>query len=97
MWIDRKRRSGMTDFFKRRSFLGLQGTTLLGAASASATQNALSTSPQGAPPPLPQEGQGVFNVISFGAAGTGLVKDTAAIQKAIDACNSARGGFALSS
>jgi hypothetical protein len=38
-------------------------------------------------------GRSVFNVRDFGAAGNGEAKDTAAIQKAIDACSHARGGL----
>ncbi len=38
---------------------------------------------------------GVFDVRSFGAVGDGKVKDTRAIQAAIDACSAAGGGFVL--
>jgi polygalacturonase len=39
------------------------------------------------------DGRLIFNVRQFGAGGDGKTKDTAPIQKAIDACNAARGGI----
>lgn len=40
-----------------------------------------------------REGRLIFNVGQFGAMGNGKDKDTAAIQKAVDACFDARGGL----
>ena len=42
---------------------------------------------------LPPAGQTVFNVRSFGAIGDGVAKDTAAIQRAIDAAERSGGGI----
>ncbi|WP_321473990.1 glycoside hydrolase family 28 protein [uncultured Paludibaculum sp.] len=39
-------------------------------------------------------GRRTFDVTAFGATGNGQTKDTAAVQKAIDACTEARGGVA---
>ena len=56
---------------------------VLGDATKNASTNALSTLPS----PRPQ-----FNVREFGARGDGMVKDTAACQRALDACAQAGGG-----
>ena len=48
---------------------------------------------QPSPAPVDPQGRHTFDVRAFGAAGDGKAKDTAAIQKAIDACNDARGGI----
>ena len=47
---------------------------------------------QPAPPPA---GPATFNVRDFGATGDGRTKDTAALQKALDACAAAGGGTVL--
>ncbi len=61
---------------------GSAASTMHGAAGK--TADALPGDPAGRP---------TFNVRDYGAAGNGEAKDTAAIQKAIDACNHAGGGI----
>jgi polygalacturonase len=39
--------------------------------------------------------QAIFNVVEFGASGEGKAKDTAALQKALDACAASGGGIVL--
>ncbi len=45
--------------------------------------------------PDKNSGAGVYNIRDFGAAGDGKTLDTAAVQKAIDACNKDQGGIVL--
>ncbi len=59
--------------------------TLAGFAALAADTNAPTTQPP----------QSEFNIREFGAKGDGLTKDTAAIQKALDACVTAGGGTVL--
>jgi hypothetical protein len=71
----------------RRRMLGLAG----GAALAGRL-GAAATAEQAAGNPAEPYGR-LFDVRSYGAAGNGAAKDTAAIQKAIDACHDAGGGI----
>jgi polygalacturonase len=71
----------------RRRMLGLTG----GAALAGRL-GAAATAEQAAGSPAEPYGR-LFDVKSYGAAGNGEAEDTAAIQKAIDACHDARGGI----
>ena len=62
-----------------------------GAAAAVTQAPAAGSQPSSAP--VDPQGRHTFDVRAFGAAGDGKAKDTAAVQKAIDACNDARGGI----
>jgi len=68
----------------RRRLLGMAGLAALGSAAVSFPVAAQENSK------LPV--QQFFNVKDFGATGDGVTLDTAALNKAIDACNSAGGG-----
>jgi len=73
------------EVFERRHLFGLAGRTAFAGAllswSGAAQEFRMA------------DGRLIFNVRQFGAGGDGKTKDTAPIQKAIDACNAARGGI----
>jgi polygalacturonase len=65
---------------------------LAGGAALAGRLGAAATAQQAVGNPAEPYGR-LFDVRSYGAAGNGDAKDTAAIQKAIDACHDARGGI----
>jgi hypothetical protein len=71
----------MPNPFDRRQVFGLGGAAMVAALSQHAAAETT------------REGRLVFNVSQFGATGNGKDKDTAAIQKAVDASFDARGGL----
>jgi len=68
-------------FFDRRQVLRVGGAAMLASFSQRAAAEER------------REGRLLFDVTRYGAVGNGKVKNTAAIQKAIDACADARGGL----
>ena len=86
----------MTDLyqFDRRHLLGLAARTAFATASFAVPGQAahdLSRSPN--KESRAPDGRLIFSVREFGAAGDGVAMNTVAIQTAIDACSSARGGI----
>ena len=62
---------------------------LLATSSVSAAEPAVTT------PPSLAANHAIFNVVDFGTTGEGKVKDTAALQKALDTCAASGGGTVL--
>jgi polygalacturonase len=71
--------------YERRHLFGLVARTAFAGAALAQTAPAQETR-------MP-DGRLIFSVRQFGAAGDGKTKDTAAIQRAIDASSAARGGI----
>ena len=69
---------------QRRDFLTTAGLALAAARAAAGQDNSGARLAAGAP---------YFDVRRYGARGDGKVKDTAAIQRAVDACAAAGGGL----
>lgn len=77
----------------RRQWGVLAAAPLVGAALSSRAAGAVATGSAAANEKL--FGAQIYNVRDFGAAGDGKTLDTAAVQSAIDACHTARGGTVL--